>query len=147
MVKNLNSNKMEKQTKILLGLGAVIAAYLILKPKKVVAQTEVVTQNTKKVCPEGQELVSMTCIKAPCPDVCMPIQKPETEEEYQIRLNKEIEKLKLAAFKNRDCVTPMAIGYSSYFDEALGRCVTKYTKPTYGAEEALEMYQLGNLWA
>ena len=40
---------MEKQTKILLGVGAVVAAYLILKPKKV-----------------------MTCIMAPCPDVCMP---------------------------------------------------------------------------
>ena len=33
---------MEKQTKILLGVGAVIAAYLILKPKKA-AQTAVVT--------------------------------------------------------------------------------------------------------
>lgn len=30
---------MEKNTKILLGLGAVIAAYLILKPKKATAQT------------------------------------------------------------------------------------------------------------
>jgi len=30
---------MEKQTKILLGLGAIIAAYLILKPKKTMAQT------------------------------------------------------------------------------------------------------------
>jgi hypothetical protein len=30
---------MEKQTKILLGVGAAIAAYLILKPKKAVAQT------------------------------------------------------------------------------------------------------------
>lgn len=29
---------MEKQTKILLGVGAVIAAYLILKPKKAVSQ-------------------------------------------------------------------------------------------------------------
>jgi hypothetical protein len=74
----------------------------------------------------------------------MPIQKPETEEEYQIRLNKEIEKFR---DPNRQCVTPMAIGYSSYFDEALGRCVTKYTKPTNTAQDALEMYQLGNLWA
>ena len=32
---------MEKQTKILLGVGAVIAAYLILKPKKVAAQTSI----------------------------------------------------------------------------------------------------------
>jgi hypothetical protein len=30
---------MEKNTKILLGLGAVIAAYLILKPKKAITQT------------------------------------------------------------------------------------------------------------
>ena len=34
---------MEKQTKILLGVGAVIAAYLILKPKNVAAQTSVAT--------------------------------------------------------------------------------------------------------
>jgi hypothetical protein len=137
---------MEKNTKILLGVGAVIAAYLILKPKKVVAQTEVVTQNTKKVCPEGQELVDIPCLVAPCPSMCMPISIPETEEEYQIRLNKEVEKLKLAAFKNRDCATPMAIGYSSYFDEALGRCVTTYTKPK---QDVLLEMQLGNLtnWA
>jgi hypothetical protein len=58
---------MKKNTKILLGLGAVIAAYLILKPKKAVAQTTVVTDttNSDKVikaevmpkdyveCPEG----------------------------------------------------------------------------------------------
>ena len=64
---------MEKQTKILLGVGAVIATYLILKPKVAVATTiTTTTPTTKKVCPEGQELVSMTCIMAPCPDVCMP---------------------------------------------------------------------------
>jgi hypothetical protein len=64
---------MEKNTKILLGLGAVIAAYLIFKPKVAVVTTiNTTTQTTKKVCPEGQELVSMTCIMAPCPDVCMP---------------------------------------------------------------------------
>ena len=34
---------MEKQTKILLGVGAVIAAYLILKPKKVAAETGLVS--------------------------------------------------------------------------------------------------------
>jgi hypothetical protein len=138
---------MEKQTKILLGVGAAIALYLILKPKKATSQTSIVNTPNTKGCPEGQVLQSIPCLVAPCPSMCMPIQKPETEEEYQIRLNKEIEKTKLASFKNRDCATPMAIGYSSYFDEALGRCVTKYTKPTYGAEEALEMYQLGNLWA
>jgi len=80
---------MKKNTKILLGLGAVIAAYLILKPKKVATQTSVVTQNTKKVCPEGQELVSMTCIMAPCPDVCMPSIVQE--------------KIKAAVMPNRPC--------------------------------------------
>ena len=65
---------MEKQTKILLGVGAIIAAYLILKPKKADIQTSVVTKNTK-VCPEGQKLVDMTCIVAPCPSMCMPIRK------------------------------------------------------------------------
>jgi hypothetical protein len=39
---------MEKQTKILLGVGAVIAAYLILKPKKVLAQTEEAQTNLPK---------------------------------------------------------------------------------------------------
>ena len=44
MVKNGKLNKnMEKQTKILLGVGAVIAAYLILKPKKAIAQTGLVS--------------------------------------------------------------------------------------------------------
>jgi len=33
---------MEKNTKILLGVGAVIAAYLILKPKKIIAQEVVI---------------------------------------------------------------------------------------------------------
>jgi hypothetical protein len=36
---------MEKNTKILIGVGAVIAAYLILKPKKATAQTSVVMPN------------------------------------------------------------------------------------------------------
>jgi hypothetical protein len=38
---------MEKQTKILLGLGAVIAAYIILKPKKAVAQTDSAPEQRK----------------------------------------------------------------------------------------------------
>jgi hypothetical protein len=57
---------MEKQTKILLGLGAVIAAYLILKPKKVTAETKpnsiansiVESGETLKLqeCPNGYKL-------------------------------------------------------------------------------------------
>jgi hypothetical protein len=38
---------MEKQTKILLGVGAVIAAYLILKPKKAAAQTNLTIPASK----------------------------------------------------------------------------------------------------
>jgi hypothetical protein len=40
---------MEKNTKILLGLGAVIAAYLILKPKKAAAQTSVVASTLDEI--------------------------------------------------------------------------------------------------
>ena len=55
---------MEKNTKILLGVGAVIAAYLILKPKKVAAQTDVVSppsnvqpsSNEDYRCPSGYKL-------------------------------------------------------------------------------------------
>ena len=49
---------MEKQTKILLGVGAVIAAYLILKPKKAAAQTQnktIVTENGYKFIKGSQE--------------------------------------------------------------------------------------------
>jgi hypothetical protein len=51
---------------------------------------------------------------------------------------KELNESKLI---DRQCATPMAIGYSSYFDEALGRCVTKYTKPP---EDVLLEMQVGN---
>lgn len=30
-----------------------------------------------KVCPQGQELVSVNCITSPCPDICMPINKKD----------------------------------------------------------------------
>ena len=48
---------MEKQTKILLGVGAIIAAYLILKPKKAVAPTPAPIVDNKVTggypCPDG----------------------------------------------------------------------------------------------
>ena len=40
---------MEKQTKILLGIGAVIAAYLILKPKMATVQTDVPSLSKDKI--------------------------------------------------------------------------------------------------
>jgi hypothetical protein len=58
---------MGKQTKILLGLGAVIAAYLILKPKKAAAQTNLGTSSTTPInnwdvliCPEGYTMAIFT---------------------------------------------------------------------------------------
>ena len=48
---------MEKNTKILLGIGAAIAAYLILKPKKAVSQTIVsdVKSPAPKPCEEAKK--------------------------------------------------------------------------------------------
>jgi hypothetical protein len=48
---------MEKNTKILLGVGAVIAAYLILKPKKDVSQT--IEPNIQKNQPDWDSLKSV----------------------------------------------------------------------------------------
>ena len=48
---------MEKNTKILIGIGAVIAAYLILKPKVAVATTITTTTPT----------IPQTTYKDPCP--------------------------------------------------------------------------------
>jgi hypothetical protein len=81
---------MDKNTKILLGVGAVIAAYLILKPKKAVGQPVATTPtpinknvNDRLVgnCPEGFTYNSSlgclpntflnrgncACITTPCP--------------------------------------------------------------------------------
>jgi hypothetical protein len=49
---------MEKNTKILIGVGAIIAAYLILKPKKAMANTQnknVVTENGYQFIKDSQE--------------------------------------------------------------------------------------------
>jgi hypothetical protein len=71
---------MEKQTKILIGVGAVIAAYLILNPKKVVISTQDTTaQIPMKLiptrvapingkCPSGYYKETIRCIVAPCPE-------------------------------------------------------------------------------
>jgi hypothetical protein len=44
-----------------------------LETKLVTTPTPPTPINTKKACPEGQELVDLTCIIAPCPSICMPI--------------------------------------------------------------------------
>ena len=52
---------MEKQTKILLGLGAVIIAYLLLKPKKVISLPNTNTLDTlDKILPNTNTLESNT---------------------------------------------------------------------------------------
>jgi hypothetical protein len=51
---------MNKQTKILIGLGAVAVAYYFWKQKS----------STK--CPDGQVLSPVMCDQAPCPEVCVP---------------------------------------------------------------------------
>jgi len=155
---------MEKQTKILLGVGAVIAAYLILKPTKAVAQTDVVN---KKLDIDSLERV-------PSPDDTPEMSLGGTTRTYKDK-NGVIYKYRWSSTypprgkytdtngnqwddngnqiigdnilitkkgKFQDCATPMAVGYSSYFDESLGRCVTKYTKPP---QDVLLEMQLGNL--
>jgi len=60
---------MNKETKILVGVGAVIAAYLIFKPKKAVAQTYIVStpkivQSSSKVqTPSNVQLENMPIVK------------------------------------------------------------------------------------
>ena len=68
----LNKYLMQKQTKILLGLGAVIAAYLILKPKKYIGQTSVVNTSTPtktKDCVVG----SFNCVTTTYETIQIPI--------------------------------------------------------------------------
>jgi hypothetical protein len=110
---------MEKNTKILLGLGAIIAAYLILKPKKAAAETTLVNnplQDDKVVatldvnnCDEVRKLYERSLFSSaynwrrgggmppPPPWYDMPprwLNEPETTEQYQARMDakKEAEK-------------------------------------------------------
>jgi hypothetical protein len=102
---------MEKQTKILLGVGAVIAAYLILKPKKAAAETTLVNnplQDDKVVatldvnnCDEVRKLYERSLFSSaynwrrgggmppPPPWYGMPKWgiESETTEQYQARMN------------------------------------------------------------
>ena len=47
---------MEKQTKILLGVGAIIAAYLILKPKKMLAAAPISPSEPIESAPEQRKV-------------------------------------------------------------------------------------------
>ena len=64
---------MEKNTKILIGVGiAAVAAYFVYRNKKS-GKSGSTTGNDKK-CPEGFVYAKINCIKAPCPDgECIPM--------------------------------------------------------------------------
>jgi hypothetical protein len=70
---------MEKNTKILIGVGAVIAAYLILKPKKAIAQNGLVS--LKKSPNDGSVIIDNNDdIYIPKP--YMPTVRESTPEEW-----------------------------------------------------------------
>jgi hypothetical protein len=58
---------MEKNTKILLGVAAVVVAYLVLKPKLPAGSI------SEGKCPTGQKEIQVQCAKAPCPSMCQAI--------------------------------------------------------------------------
>ena len=88
---------MEKQTKILLGVGAVIAAYLILKPKKSVTSTAIKEEKPQpKVtggypCPDGTIDYNYTDngVMSPCVG-----HKGENPSLSKLELSKVLEELK-----------------------------------------------------
>jgi hypothetical protein len=102
---------MEKQNKILLGIGAVIAAYLILKPKKVSPSvSNTISEITKElknkvapvngVCPSGYIEETIYCITAPCPQgMCRPATAKEIEEEKRANQLSEV-KSRLIPYNN-----------------------------------------------
>jgi hypothetical protein len=55
---------MEKNTKILLGVAAVVVAYLVLKPKLPAGSI------SEGKCPAGQREIKVQCKQAPCPSMC-----------------------------------------------------------------------------
>jgi hypothetical protein len=58
---------MEKNTKILLGVAAVVVAYLVLKPKLPAGSI------SEGKCPAGQKEIQVQCAVAPCPSMCQAI--------------------------------------------------------------------------
>lgn len=68
---------MEKNTKILIGVGiAAVAAYFVYRNKKSGKSGSTTppkdSPKAPQSCPEGQKLVQVQCIKAPCPAMCVP---------------------------------------------------------------------------
>jgi hypothetical protein len=82
---------MEKNTKILIGVGAVIAAYLILKPKTVKASDNKtlpskVSMPSSNVCPDGYIEEVINCIAAPCPRGDCRLATIKEQEEYKLQI-------------------------------------------------------------
>ena len=82
---------MERNTKIFIGVGAAaLIAFLLLRKKAAATTTGTASGGTAsggtsgggtasgggstspKTCPEGQELMQVECVKAPCEPICMP---------------------------------------------------------------------------
>ena len=74
---------MEKNTKILIGVGiAAVAAYFVYRNKKS-GRSGSTTGNDKK-CPEGFVYAKINCIKAPCPEgECIPMDMMPTKPIFQ----------------------------------------------------------------
>jgi hypothetical protein len=97
---------MEKNTKILLGVGAVIAAYLILKPKKAVTSTTISKDNIVSNNVLNQEALYTTsinvsdlvCDKNRVGDVSKNCINEETKLEYLYMPALKLLNIKQAAF-------------------------------------------------
>jgi len=62
---------MEKNTKILIGVGIAVVAFVLYKTRI----TPTIKTNTPKLCPDGTIEKQVQCGVAPCPTQCMPIKQ------------------------------------------------------------------------
>ena len=99
---------MEKNTKILLGVGAVIALYLILKPKKAIATT-IVTNPT----PVGVGIVDYSPLPLPIDTRKKATVEPPTkpcEVTYQDCSSNPRKEIIQIPYDDEKCDTPMRYG-------------------------------------
>jgi hypothetical protein len=102
---------MKKNTKILLGLGAVIAAYLILKPKMVKASNNKtlpskVNMPSSNVCPDGYIEEVINCISAPCPRGGCRLATIKEQEEYKLQIQLRDLQSKVIPYNNNPYYNP-----------------------------------------
>jgi hypothetical protein len=104
---------MEKQTKILLGIGAVIAAYLILKPKKALGDLA----NSGQKDPLAQDIVTPPDVVTPPPPpvdngkktAVEPATKPCEVTYHNCTPNPRKEIIQIP-YDDEKCYTPMRFG-------------------------------------